>query len=364
MGYSYMHLRKLNKANDILFAGKHNLREMSGAHIDDDKSKENEDLIPLKYRSYEDAVDSIIAANKIIPRKNNVKAVEVVLKAVGELGDDFDWETWKQQSIEWVKKKFGEENIVHAVCHNDEATPHLHVVFVPILDGKLNASEIVGYKTDISELVSEYAAEMASLGLDRGKKGAPRQEYSIPQLRHATAQVAAETLPEPNHGELIGDYYKRANAAYIERNIGGFMRENQLKSEIKKVRQDAHKEVREAQEEAQKAVVSVAPLVEENKQLKSEVDRLKKLLDSYGEKIGLDPSDMQNLLNIKKVLALYSRDIHAEQSKQMDRVHIPMEEWAAMYKTMSRAMKLYDEDFGREQQELSKEEEDLVAGDN
>ena len=39
---------------------------------------------------------------------------------------------WIDSTIDWFRKEFGSENVVSAVLHMDETTPHLHVTVVPI----------------------------------------------------------------------------------------------------------------------------------------------------------------------------------------------------------------------------------------
>jgi hypothetical protein len=43
-----------------------------------------------------------------------------------------------------VEAELGSERIISMVLHTDESTPHIHVVFAPILDGKLNAKHWTG----------------------------------------------------------------------------------------------------------------------------------------------------------------------------------------------------------------------------
>lgn len=41
-----------------------------------------------------------------------------------------------QESIKWAQKEHGKENIVSAVLHMDEETPHLHISLVPVVSGE------------------------------------------------------------------------------------------------------------------------------------------------------------------------------------------------------------------------------------
>ena len=129
-------------------------------------------------------------------RKDSVKAIEMTLHASG---DWFDNATEKER-IEWVKrgkafaeKKFGKENILSASLHDDETTPHIHVLAVPLVfkerakrgrarkgreEAKrnsqppawgLSAKEFIGgSKHQHEKLQTEWWEAVADLGLRRG----------------------------------------------------------------------------------------------------------------------------------------------------------------------------------------------------
>ena len=43
---------------------------------------------------------------------------------------------WCADNLEWLRRTFGAENVVSAVLHMDEATPHIHAAVVPIVTGE------------------------------------------------------------------------------------------------------------------------------------------------------------------------------------------------------------------------------------
>ena len=48
-------------------------------------------------------------------------------------------------AYQFFEDNFGKENIISAVVHMDEATPHMHLCFVPITkDGRLSSKDIIG----------------------------------------------------------------------------------------------------------------------------------------------------------------------------------------------------------------------------
>lgn len=136
--------------------------------------------------------------------KNQVLALAVLLTSDGEAFDRLQkegkFEDWVQTSVEWVKKRFGEENVVAAHLHMDEQTPHLHVTVVPIVTterkrkaseanvkkryrtkpkggARLCANDIMTRET-LEHLQDEYAEEMERFGLERGIRGSEARHVS------------------------------------------------------------------------------------------------------------------------------------------------------------------------------------------
>ena len=47
---------------------------------------------------------------------------------------------WAKEINDFCIKKFGKQNILYSVCHNDETSKHLHLSFIPLRDGKLQSN--------------------------------------------------------------------------------------------------------------------------------------------------------------------------------------------------------------------------------
>lgn len=73
------------------------------------------------------------------PRKNSVLAVEGILSLSPEVLMDGKQEKidnvrlFYKEAQEWIKSEFG-DNLVNAVIHRDESSPHIHFTVVPIVD--------------------------------------------------------------------------------------------------------------------------------------------------------------------------------------------------------------------------------------
>ena len=73
---------------------------------------------------------------KLRPGQNT--ALEIILTGSPETLNSLDeegLEKWGNESMDWAGKTWGKENIVTAVLHRDEKTPHIHLIVVPIVQG-------------------------------------------------------------------------------------------------------------------------------------------------------------------------------------------------------------------------------------
>lgn len=84
------------------------------------------------------AVLSRIREEGVKPRANQNLAIEVVLTGSPEVMNnlsEIQLRHWADRSVQWAEKTFGKKNIVSAVLHLDEDTPHIHMIIVPIVSG-------------------------------------------------------------------------------------------------------------------------------------------------------------------------------------------------------------------------------------
>lgn len=73
-------------------------------------------------------------------RKDQVCCIEIRLSAspdaMAEIIERGQLIEWCRESVKWAQQEHGKENIVSAVLHMDEETPHLHVSLVPVVQGE------------------------------------------------------------------------------------------------------------------------------------------------------------------------------------------------------------------------------------
>ena len=95
-----------------------------------------------------------------------------------------------EESYKFLKECYGEKNIVSAVVHMDETTPHMHLTAVPLTeDGKLSAKTIIDRKflRHIQKAIPELL-KSKGFDIERGVEGSAKghtdtDEYKKEQLK-------------------------------------------------------------------------------------------------------------------------------------------------------------------------------------
>ena len=88
-----------------------------------------------------------------------------------------------EDATEYFAEKYGEENIISAVVHMDETTPHMHLNLVPIVDRRLCAKELFTPKT-LRELQSDFWEKVGKKwDLERGKPGSQAKHKSVAEYK-------------------------------------------------------------------------------------------------------------------------------------------------------------------------------------
>lgn len=219
--YSFISTEKIKDNGTFTRKMKHNYR--LGGHIpnaDPMRSYLNEELIPLKPGTdYIDAYNQRVTSSKYYKthaiRKDAVRGIELMMTYSGKnVPEDFDRERWKKDNIEWLQEYFGKENVVSAILHLDETTPHIHAVVIPMVNDRLNARNYLGGRQKLRELQNDYAQKMEHLGLSRGIKGSPAKHTDIRDFYTALNQAKEKELPKPQKHEKAMDYYERARECF------------------------------------------------------------------------------------------------------------------------------------------------------
>ncbi|MGG0452796.1 MobV family relaxase [Priestia megaterium] len=171
--YGIIRMQKFHK-DAILGIQKHNQREGENSKnkdIDSTRTMLNYDFVNEDKIKYHEEIKKMTATRvKRKIRNDAVLVSEFFMSASPEymhaMSPD-EQRKYFEASLDHIAGKYGQQNILYAVVHNDEATPHMHVGFVPITDDRrLAAKEYFHGKTKIRRIQDDFHNYMNKRGYD------------------------------------------------------------------------------------------------------------------------------------------------------------------------------------------------------
>lgn len=229
MGYAVLHLEKAKGADSGMSA--HIERTIHPKNADMARTHLNRELVqfPEGVRNRTEAIAYRVETAGI-KRKvgtNQVKAIRVLLtgsnKDMKQMEADGRLDDWCHDNLQWLRETYGEQNLVSAVLHMDEKTPHIHATVIPIVAGerrkarqeeqngkkkyrkknpqdvRLCADDIMA-RHKLKHYQDTYAQVMGKYGLQRGVDGSLARHISTSQYykelveQQDSLQVNIETL--------------------------------------------------------------------------------------------------------------------------------------------------------------------------
>lgn len=215
--FAIMRSAKLKGMGAVAASLGHAYRERETPNAEEERTPDNEQLVS---GSVNEAMGKLRANLPEKRRKDAVLAVEYVMTASPEWWQQASQEQQKafvKQSMDWLKAQYGEKNVIAAVVHNDETSPHVSAFVTPITkDGRLSAKEFIGNRAKMKRDQTTFADAVKDLGLERGLEGSRARHTSI---RQYYARVNAKT-PEIGSLELPRgrpfEGYKHYGARVVE----------------------------------------------------------------------------------------------------------------------------------------------------
>ena len=205
MGYAVLHLEKAKGADCGMSA--HIERTIQPKNADPKRTHLNRELIqfPEGVRNRTEAIQHRLNTAGLTRKigKNQVQAIRIILTGthadMEQIEKNGRLDEWCQDNVDWLRKTYGADNVVSAVLHMDEETPHIHATIVPIVQTerkkqkkeqavkkkyrskapapRLCADEVMS-RANLIRYQDTYAKQMATYGLQRGIKGSEAQHIS------------------------------------------------------------------------------------------------------------------------------------------------------------------------------------------
>lgn len=305
ISYLVCHMEKYHKT-DICPVENENERdenyEASNPQIDSERTKDNYHTF-ARYCSYTEFINKRIDELNLPtkPRKDAVLMASFVIGSDREFFNGLtpaEQERFFDECTRYFAEKYGKENIISAVVHNDETTPHLHLNLMPICNGRLCCKDLFN-RTELTKLqINFHEAVGKHWGLARGREGSPKKhlstaEYKAKKIVLNACNEAAD-ITENAQSELrqINQAVKKAKKHFDET----IERMHTAKAERDKIvaERDSEADYSLALEQAKNGEIAhsksglkaqVVALTVENKNLTEENTRLKKdnsfLFESY-----------------------------------------------------------------------------------
>lgn len=201
--------------NKVRDAARHNLRELPPEpHIDPSRSDQNcvlhgaatADGVAQQGKAMLDAVDRI--------RTNAILGVELLVCLPFSFnGDAMAFFT---DALAWVDE-FYQVPVLSAVAHFDESAPHMHVLLLPIIDGRLQGSVVMGDRKRIQAMQGDF---YANVGRKYGLRRKAAQRLASADRRNAAMQILNAITANP--ALLNGGMVKRLVLDLIAQNLEPF----------------------------------------------------------------------------------------------------------------------------------------------
>jgi hypothetical protein len=246
MGFAVLHLQK-GAGNDAPISS-HIERTINPTNADKSRTHLNKELIVLpdgvnnRTEAIQYRIDHAGITRKI--SHNQVRAIRFILSSTHEdmqrIQNEGHLDDWCRDSLDWLKKVVGSENVVSAVLHLDEKTPHIHATVVPIVTGERRKAKVEQSKTGkkykkkktntprlcaddiinrekLKYYQDSYAEAMKKYGLQRGVESSEARHISTQQYyrelinKNESLKESIENFQEEREEvyEKVRDMYDR-----------------------------------------------------------------------------------------------------------------------------------------------------------
>lgn len=207
-----LRVKKLKGGGIVATAARHNLREIQAergadSHIDPTRTHLN-----IVLRGAVNAADVASLAVQLMEqakakrRKDEVLGLEVLISLRPASG--IEERAFFEAAVNWTDSFF-EIPILSAIIHNDEAAPHCHIIMLPLFDGRLIGSKLVGSRARLVAMQADFFEKVGQpYGLTRQ---VPQKRFSSVARAKAAASVIeylannTKSLKEPTICDALRD---------------------------------------------------------------------------------------------------------------------------------------------------------------
>ena len=309
MGYAVLHMEKTSGTDSAMSA--HIERTIKPKNADESRTHLNRELIKFpdgvenRTQAIQHRLDTAGLTRKI--GNNQVRAIRILLTGTHEdmerITNEGRLDEWCNDILKYLADTFDKENIVSAVLHMDERTPHIHATLVPIVKGerkrkkkeeqvkkryrkkptdtaRLCADDIMT-RAKLKSYQDSYAQSMSGYGLQRGIDGSEARHITTRQyyrdLVQQTEQLQTDIGQLQDRKEATQEELKRAKkevqteklkgaattaVTNIAESVGSLFGSNKVKT-LERENRDLQKRVSELAEAARQREQQQAKHIQE-----------------------------------------------------------------------------------------------------
>lgn len=196
--------------------------EASNPQIDSERTRNNYRFTPYFGKTYTEFINGRIKESGLSPRKDAVVMNSFVLGSDKTFFDGLsrvEQYNFFSDCYQFFAERYGEENIIAAVVHNDETTPHMHLNLMPVTkDGRLCSKQLFD-KPQLQQLQTDFYETVGKCwGLQRGKEGSQKKHLSTAEFKAKKIIEQAEAIREEN--QVYADALTEAKSGEIPRKRG------------------------------------------------------------------------------------------------------------------------------------------------
>lgn len=337
MAYAIYRTAKLGSFGEIGGSLSHTYRTRNTPNADENKAHLNEHSLQT-YNSCFEAIKNSIPEKR---RKNAVLCIEHLITASP------DWSGWNTEkekeffdkSLEFVKQKYGSENVIAHSIHRDETTPHLIVYVTPIDEkGGLNAKKWLGGRAKLSQTQTDFANAVKHFGIERGLENSKArhktiQKYyaegkkptpKVEEIKYEIQPIDYDLIPKMGLLETTSSFNKKLEQSYKDVH---FKYENQLLSLQEDHQECLQKTVDIYESKLLDSRLRIEKLSNENQRLKADKklitkDFEKKIELLEKEKAEVTNDKLKSLREFDSFSQLKKIDQRAFQRLEMDVVNV------------------------------------------
>ncbi|QOY94975.1 plasmid recombination protein [Massilia sp. UMI-21] len=202
----FLRVKKLTGADIVEVAGRHNHREivteLGHEYNSIDLTRINRNYVICGGCTAADiaqeAQDRMVASGIKTLRKDAVRALEIIVSL--NPGSNVNERQFFIDATAWCESYFGAP-VISAIVHLDEGAPHCHIIVLPLVNGRMIGSDLMGYKSKLQDIQQDFNRKVgANYGLLYSSKtfksnSEERRKIAATVLRKICADLKLLSIP-------------------------------------------------------------------------------------------------------------------------------------------------------------------------